>query len=66
MLHNLCHRSPIGSTASCLGSTGGVLTGTFAKFVAEEQKAEALTLKQQRLFAEEDEKRKNQKSGGKP
>ena len=38
-------------------STG---TGDFARFVAEEQKAEALTLKQQRLYAEETGK-KNEK-----
>ena len=52
-------------TTSILNSTGGVLTGDFAKFVAEEQKTEAFTLKQQRLFAEEEEKRKSQ-SGDKP
>ena len=46
------------TTTSQLDATGGVLTGSFAKFVAEEQKSEAFTLKQQRLYAEEDDKRK--------
>jgi len=46
---------------SQLDSSGGILTGDFAKFVAEEQKSEAFTVKQQRLFAEEEEKRKGQK-----
>ena len=45
-------------TMSKLDSTGGVLTGDFARFVADEQKAEAFTLKQQRLHAEEEEKRR--------
>ena len=45
-------------TASRLGATGGVFAGNFAKFVAEEQKSEAFTLKQQRLYAEEEGKRK--------
>ena len=53
-------------TTSRLDATGGVLTGGFAKFVAEEQKSEAFTLKQQRLYAEEDDKRKNKKAGDKP
>ena len=49
---------------SKLDSAGGVLTGDFGRFIAEEQKTEAFTLKQQRLYAEEAEKRsgaKNQK-----
>ena len=33
-------------------------TGAFAKFIAEEQKAEAFTMKQQRLFAEETQHQK--------
>ena len=48
-------------TASRLDASGGVLSGSFAKFVAEEQKSDAFTMKQQRLFAEEDEKRKGHK-----
>ena len=54
-------------TMSRLDSTGGVLTGDFARYVADEQKAEAFTLKQQRLHAEEEEKRQhhNAKKGGK-
>jgi hypothetical protein len=49
---------------SDLDSGGGVLTGDFARFVAEEQKTEAFTLKQQRLYA--DETTQSQKrSGGK-
>ena len=48
---------------SKLDSSGGLLTGDFAKFVTDEQKTEAFTLKQQRLFAEEEEKRANK---GKP
>ena len=48
---------------SQLDSAGGILTGEFARFLAEEQKSHAFTLKQQRLFAEEEEKRKNK--GGK-
>ena len=43
---------------SRLDSTGGVLTGDFARYVADEQKAEAFTLKQQRLHAEEEDKRR--------
>jgi hypothetical protein len=53
-------------TTSRLDATGGVLTGSFAKFVAEEQKSEAFTLKQQRLYAEEEDKRKSKKPGDKP
>jgi len=48
-------------TASYLDATGGILTGGFAKFVAEEQKNEAFTLKQQRLYAEEAAKRQTGK-----
>ena len=44
-------------TMSRLDSGGGVLTDDFARFVADEQKAEAFTLKQQRLYAEEAAKR---------
>ena len=52
---------------SKLDASGGVLTGDFARFVADEQKSEALTLKQQRLYAEEEDKRKQKppKGGGK-
>ena len=50
-------------TMSKLDSSGGVLTGDFAKFVADEQKSLAFTLKQQRLFAEEEEKRKGKPDG---
>ena len=45
-------------TLSKLDSSGGVLTGDFARYVADEQKAEAFTLKQQRLHAEEEDKRR--------
>ena len=45
-------------TMSKLDSSGGVLTGDFARYVADEQKFEAFTLKQQRLNAEETEKRR--------
>ncbi len=48
-------------TSSLLDSNGGVFTGSFVKYVAEEQKTEAFTLKQQRLFAEEEDKRKTNK-----
>ena len=48
---------------SRLDASGGVLTGSFARFVAEEQKAEAFTLKQQRLYAEEEDKRKDKTKG---
>ena len=43
---------------SRLESGGAAPVGDFFKFVAEEQKAEAFTLKQQRLFAEEAGKKK--------
>ena len=46
---------------SKLDSAGGVLTGDFGRFIADEQKTEAFTLKQQRLFAEEEDKRRNTK-----
>ena len=52
-------------TMSKLDSAGGVLTGEFAKFVAEEQKSEAFTLKQTRLYAEEKESREKEKNAGK-
>ncbi len=46
------------------------MTGDFARYVADEQKAEAFTLKQQRLHAEEEDKRHNNakkgEKGGKP
>ena len=41
-----------------LDSSGGVLTGAFARFVADEQKSHAFTLKQQRLYSEEEDKRR--------
>ncbi len=47
---------------SKLDSAGGVLTGDFGRFIAEEQKTEAFTLKQQRLFAEEEDKRRGAKN----
>ncbi len=37
----------------------GVLTGDVARWTTDEQKAHAFTLKQQRLSAEEEEKRKS-------
>ncbi len=51
-------------TTSRLDASGGVITGDFAKYVAEEQKTEAFTLKQQ---ADEEDKRKpaNKKGGRK-
>ena len=49
---------------TALDASGGILTGDFAKFVAEEQKAEAFTLKQQRLFAEEEGHRSKRDGGG--
>ncbi len=52
-------------TASRLGTSGGVVAGSFANFVAEEQKSEAFTFKQQRLRNEEDDERKSPgKKGG--
>ncbi len=51
-------------TMSRLDCGGGVLTGDFAKLVAEEQKSEAFTLKQQRLYAKR--KAAGKKGGGKP
>ena len=47
---------------SKLDSAGGVLTGDFGRFIAEEQNTEAFTLKQQRLFAEEEDKRRGAKN----
>ena len=52
------------SPLSELDSSGGILTGDFARFVAEEQKAEAFTLKQQRLFADETTQASKQQKGG--
>ena len=49
-------------TLSHLGSSGGVLTGDFARYVADEQKSHAFMLKQHRLYAEEEEKRRNAKN----
>ena len=49
--------------SSKLDSPGGLLTGEFARYVAEEQKAEAFTLKQQRLYAEEASAKKGAKPG---
>ena len=39
--------------ATSMDSAGGVVTSDYARFVAEEQKAEAFTLKQQRLYGDE-------------
>ena len=39
---------------SSLDSSGGVITGEFAKWTAEQQKNRAFTLRQQRLYAEEE------------
>ena len=50
---------------SRLDSSGGVLSGDFARYVADEQKALAFTLKQQRLYAEEEDKRRGRPSDGK-
>ena len=49
---------------SSLDSTGGVLTGKFARWTADEQKARAFTMKQQRLYQEEEDKRKGPKDTG--
>ena len=51
---------------SKLDSSGGLLTGDFARFVADEQKTEAFTMKQQRLFAEEEENKSPKKPGKGP
>ena len=53
-------------TMSGLDSSGGVLTGEFGRYVADEQKAHAFTLKQQRLYADEEEKRKTTGKEDKP
>ena len=45
-------------TMSRLDSSGGVLTGGFVRFVADEQRSHAFTLKQQRLYSEEEEQRR--------
>eukprot|EP00974_Lingulodinium_polyedra_P069229 6701636-Lingulodinium_polyedra.AAC.1 len=58
-----------------LASGKTLMVGEFAKWTAEEQKSEAFTMKQHRLYAEEEETRdgkrqaphkpaKNQKGGG--
>jgi hypothetical protein len=49
---------------SKVGSAGGMLTDDFGRFIADEQKSEAFTFKQQRLIAEEEEKRRGLKKGG--
>ena len=49
---------------SSLDSTGGVLTGKFARWTADEQKSKAFTMKQQRLYQEEEDKRNNLKEKG--
>ena len=49
-------------TLSHLDSSGGVLTGDFARYVADEQKSHAFTLKQHRLYAEGEEKRRAAKN----
>ncbi len=49
---------------SRLEVSDGVLTGDFTRLMAEEQKSEAFTLNQQRLFAEEEDKRRS--AGKKP
>jgi hypothetical protein len=51
-------------TMSDLDASGGVLTGDFARYVAEEQKSEAFTLKQQRLYADETTQSQKSKKGG--
>lgn len=51
--------------ASKLDTGGLALTGEFAKWTAEEQKSEAFTMKQQRLYAEESSKRPGEAAGGK-
>ena len=47
------------------GAAGGVTTGAFARYVAEEQQARPCALKQQRLFPEEEENRAAGKKGPK-
>ena len=49
---------------SSLDSTGGVLTGKFARWTADEQKSRAFTMKQQRLYQEEEDKRKGPQDKG--
>ena len=51
-------------TMSRLDSSGGILSGDFARYVADEQKSLAFTLKQQRLYAEEEDKRRPKPSEG--
>ena len=41
--------------SSTLDSKGGVVTGDFANWTAEQQKQQAFTMKQQRLYAEEED-----------
>ena len=52
-------------TMSRLDASGGVLSGDFARHVADEQKALAFTMKQQRLYSEEEDKRRGNKPDGK-
>jgi hypothetical protein len=49
---------------SRLDASGGLLIGDFAKHVAEEQKSEAFTLKQQLLYAEDDKRKAAGEKGG--
>ncbi len=50
-------------TTSRLDASGGVFTGSFAKFVAEGQKS-AFPFKQKRLYAEDDKRKSAGKKGG--
>lgn len=50
--------------ASRLDSGGSILGGEFAKWTAEEQKTEAFTMKQQRLYSEEVGKEAGKKPPG--
>ena len=54
---------------STLDAKGGVITGEFAKWTADQQRDIAFTLKQQRLYAEEevhaDKRAASQPQGGK-
>ena len=48
---------------SRLDSGATLAVGDFARFIADEQKTEAFTLKQQRLYAEETSRKKGGKDG---
>eukprot|EP00959_Pyramimonas_sp_CCMP1952_P458960 9477480-Pyramimonas_sp.AAC.1 len=50
---------------STLDSSGGVLSGEFARWTAEEQKSAALAMKQQRLYQEEEDKRRGNRPNDK-